>query len=81
VETDGSIKEGIKKERKLTDTVSQFVIGQGFKDKIAELNLTPLSNETYFSPDCSMVLTDHGPLWYSKPANVVVGPFGQAPEP
>lgn len=58
---------------------SSFVIGEGFQEKIAELSLTPLGNETYFSPDYSVVLTDKGPLWYSKPANLVVGPFGQAP--
>jgi hypothetical protein len=57
-----------------------FVIGQGFKNRIAELGLTPLGNETYISPDYSIVLTDKGPLWYSKPANMVVGPFGTAPK-
>lgn len=61
-------------------TTDQFVIGEGFRQKIAEQNLTPLGNETYFSPDYSLILTDKGPLWYSKPANLVVGPFVQAPE-
>ncbi|HLG72826.1 MAG TPA: hypothetical protein VK009_20600 [Chloroflexota bacterium] len=58
---------------------TNLVIGDGFRQKIAELGLTPLGNETYFSPDYSMVLTDKGPLWYSKPANLVVGPFADAP--
>ena len=58
---------------------SGFVIGDGFRQKIDELKLKPLSSETYFSPDCSVILTDKGPLWYSKPANLVVGPFGEAP--
>jgi len=59
----------------------QFAIGEGFAARIAELNLTPMGNETYVSPDYSVVLTDQGPLWYSKPANQVVGPFGVAPAP
>lgn len=57
----------------------QFVIGEGFRQRLTELNLTPLGNETYLSPDYSVILTDKGPIWYSKPANVVVGPFGDAP--
>lgn len=56
-----------------------FVIGTGFKQKVDELKWTPLGNETYFSPDYSMILCAEGTLWYSKPANVVVAdPFVQA---
>ena len=56
-----------------------FVIGQGFKDKLAELNWTPLGNETYFSADYSLLLCSEGTLWYSKPANqVVADPFEAA---
>jgi hypothetical protein len=60
----------------MTDT---YVIGPGFRQRIQELSLKPLGNERYFSEDYSIVLTDKGPLWYSKPENVVVGPFADAP--
>lgn len=56
-----------------------YVIGPGFQARIDELHLVPLGSERYFAPDYSMVLTDKGPLWYSKPENVVVGPFADAP--
>lgn len=56
-----------------------YVIGPGFQQRIDEEKLKPLSDETYFAPGLSMVLTDRGPLWYSQEENQVVGPFADAP--
>lgn len=57
-----------------------YSIGPGFKRVIQEMGLVPLGPEEYFSPGYSMVLTDRGPLWYSKLENRVVVPFALPPE-
>jgi hypothetical protein len=56
-----------------------FVIGPGFQQRIDDLGLEPKSDETYFAPGLSVVLTDKGPLWYAQASNEVLGPFGEAP--
>lgn len=56
-------------------TTTDFVIGEGFRQRIKEKGLTALGPEEYFSPGYSFVLTDKGPLFYSKHTNTVVGPF------
>ena len=53
----------------------QFEIGEGFQNKIREDGLKALGPERYFAEGYSFVLTDKGPLWYSKYTNEVVGPF------
>jgi hypothetical protein len=60
--------------------MTDYAIGEGFTQRIADLHLTALGPEVYFSPGYSMVLTDQGPLWYSKYENEVVGPFVDAEE-
>jgi hypothetical protein len=57
-----------------------FEIGQGFQQRIDDQKLTPLGPEVYFTPGYSMVLTDQGPLWYSKFTNEVIGPFADGEE-
>lgn len=54
-----------------------FVIGEGFQNRIQEKGLTPLGPERYFAEGYSFVLTDKGPLWYSRYRNQVVGPFAE----
>lgn len=57
----------------------QFVIGEGFKNRIKEQGLKPLSDESYFAPGLSICLTDKGPLYYVAKTNRVHGPFEEAP--
>jgi len=54
--------------------VTTYDIGEGFQTRIGELGLTPLGPEVPVADDYSMVLTDRGALWYSRPENLVVGP-------
>ena len=57
---------------------TDFMIGEGFTRRIKELSLEAKGPEVYFAPGYSVVLTDKGPLWYSRYANEVLGPFGEA---
>lgn len=67
-----------EEETPMPTNQQDFVIGEGFRARIAELGLTPLGHERYFAPGYSFVLTDRGPLWYSADVNQVVGPFAEA---
>jgi len=55
--------------------VTSYVIGNGFQARIDELTLEPLGPEVHFSDEYSMVLSNRGPLWYSRPENRVIGPM------
>jgi hypothetical protein len=55
--------------------MTEYVVGPGFKQRIDELNLTPLGPEVYFVEGYSFVLTDKGSLFYSRYTNTVVGPL------
>ena len=57
---------------------TEYVIGDGFQQRINDKALVALGPEVYFAPGYSMVLTDQGPLWYSKFENQVIGPFADA---
>jgi hypothetical protein len=59
---------------------TEYARGDGFKTRIDEQGLEALGPEVYFAPGYSMILTDKGPIWYSKFANEVVGPFADAEE-
>ena len=54
---------------------TEYAIGEGLQQRIDDQQLEPLGPEVYFTPGYSMVLTDQGPVWYSKYENEVVGPF------
>jgi hypothetical protein len=59
---------------------TDYAIGEGLQRRIDEQNLTALGPEAFVTTGYSMVLTDQGPVWYSKFENQVVGPFVDAEE-